>query len=311
MKAIKLRSAIGGLLLPASLPLRLRTTEESLAEQQIKQQILRREIESLADEQQILRREIEDLHGKISELRLGLLDHRSHAALVTRKLVAEANRRSRHAAQPYDIEEQRSKLSAMFPHVYPAWAKLFENARVEYESRPVTSLSVQGNPGSSAFAKFALLYAHGSVLDVGCGPQGLPVYLAGLRVDRIVGVDPLPGSDARDFEFFQSYGEFLPWPDGEFDVVISATSLDHAISLDMTLREIKRVLRPGGYFLTWVGFVPGASPYDPNDPETKPIDEYHLFHFDRSWFLDLLLKFFHLEEEFRLDNHSHFFAFST
>jgi hypothetical protein len=79
----------------------------------------------------------------------------------------------------------------------------------------------------------------------------------------------------------------------------------------MTFSEIRRVLRPGGYFVTWVGFVPGAPRYDPTSPAITAIDEFHLFHFDRTWFLDVVRKHFKVEEEFSLDAQSHFYALCT
>jgi ubiquinone/menaquinone biosynthesis C-methylase UbiE len=146
------------------------------------------------------------------------------------------------------------------------------------------------------------------VLDVGCGIQEFPSYLDGLVIDRFAGVDPLASPVERKFEFVQSFAEFLPWENKQFDVVVAATSLDHVVSLDMALSEIKRVLRPGGYFVTWVGFVEGAKPYDPARPDISPVDRFHLFHFDREWFVELMARYFTLEEEFALDVESHFFA---
>lgn len=123
------------------------------------------------------------------------------------------------------------------------------------------------------------------------------------------GVDPLASQVERKFEFVQGFAEFLPWENEEFDLVVAATSLDHVVSLDMALSETKRVLRPGGYFVTWVGFVAGAKPCDPTQPDIFPIDRFHLFHFDREWFVELMARYFTLEEEFALDFASHFFAF--
>jgi SAM-dependent methyltransferase len=208
------------------------------------------------------------------------------------------------------IHEQREALKTAFPNLFPIWGELLENARTEYEERPAANLSVEGNRSSVAFGKFLSLYAHGNLLDVGCGIQDFPSYLDGLVIDRLAGVDPLASQGKRKFEFVQGFAEFLPWADEEFDVVVAATSLDHVVSLDMVLSEIKRVLRPGGYFVTWVGFIAGAKPYDPTQSNFSPVDRFHVFHFDREWFLELMARYFTLEEEFALDFVSHFFAFS-
>jgi SAM-dependent methyltransferase len=241
------------------------------------------------------------------------LAHRAQTAKIIRNILDRRNepRQENTSAAERNrktIREQHEALKATFPHLFPIWDELFENARVEYEERPVGNLSVAGNRTSASFGKFLSLYAHGSVLDVGCGIQELPSYLDGLVIDRLAGVDPLASPVKRKFEFVQGFAEFLPWENEEFDLVVAATSLDHVVSLDMALSEIKRVLRPGGYFVTWVGFVAGAKPYDPTQPNISPIDRFHLFHFDREWFVELMARYFTLEEEFALDVESHFFA---
>ena len=43
-----------------------------------------------------------------------------------------------------------------------------------------------------------------------------------------------------------SVSEFLPYPDGFFDMVIAADTIEHTFSPSRTVREIQRVLRPGG-----------------------------------------------------------------
>ena len=242
------------------------------------------------------------------------LTHRAQTAKIIRNIVSHRNgsRRDNKPTAERDhktIHEQREVLKTAFPRLYPIWDELFENARAEYEKHPAASLSVEGNRSSAAFGKFLSLYAHGSVLDVGCGIQEFPSYLDGLVIDRLAGIDPLASQVERKFEFVQGFAEFLPWENEEFDLVVAATSLDHVVSLDMALSEIKRVLRPGGYFVTWVGFVAGAKPYDPTQPNISPIDRFHLFHFDREWFVELMARYFTLEEEFALDFESHFFAF--
>jgi SAM-dependent methyltransferase len=241
------------------------------------------------------------------------LTHRAQTAKIVRNIVSHrsGSRRDNKPTAERDhktIHEQREALKTAFPRLYPIWDELFENARAECEKHPAASLSVEGNRSSAAFGKFLSLYAHGSVLDVGCGIQEFPSYLDGLVIDRLAGVDPLASQVERKFEFVRGFAEFLPWENEEFDLVVAATSLDHVVSLDMALSEIKRVLRPGGYFVTWVGFVAGAKRYDPTQPNISPIDRFHLFHFDREWFVELVAIYFTLEEEFALDVESHFFA---
>ena len=251
----------------------------------------------------------QSLLKQVNDLQAQLLATREQtAAIVNRQHVRE--KRNARSAAPYDCEEYLNELEANFPVAFPIWKQLFDAGAAEYEARLPSSLSVTGNAGSDAFRQFLSLHIRGHVLDIGCGPQELPSYLAGHQIDRLAGIDPLPRSSKADFEFVQGFAECLPWPTDEFDTITVATSLDHVLSLDMALSEIKRVLRADGTLVMWVSFIAGAQPYDPLDPTLKPIDHFHLFHFDRGWFLELMTRYFILREEFPLDLQSHFFAFS-
>jgi hypothetical protein len=41
-----------------------------------------------------------------------------------------------------------------------------------------------------------------------------------------------------------------------------------------------------------VFFVPGANRYDPTTSDGESLDEFHLFHFDKPWFLELITERF-------------------
>lgn len=96
------------------------------------------------------------------------------------------------------------------------------------------------------------------VLEVGSGAHGLVFFLG---IDGAIGVDPLANEYRRLFPEWQSraktiaaYGESLPFEDGSFDVVISDNVIDHAESPRQIVRELARVLAPGGilYFTVHV-----------------------------------------------------------
>jgi ubiquinone/menaquinone biosynthesis C-methylase UbiE len=106
------------------------------------------------------------------------------------------------------------------------------------------------------------------LLDVGSGTGTLSI--AALerwplaRVDAIdastemvaatrAGVASLPGSDAR-FDARTAFADTLPFPDNTFDAAVSSFVLQLVPNRFRALREIRRVLRPGGRlaFVTWV-----------------------------------------------------------
>jgi SAM-dependent methyltransferase len=88
------------------------------------------------------------------------------------------------------------------------------------------------------------------VLEVGCGPGRLAERLRderGIRVtavdtsERMVALARARGIDARLGDV-----QALAFGDASFDVVIAAWMLYHVADLDHGLREMARVLRPGG-----------------------------------------------------------------
>ena len=97
-----------------------------------------------------------------------------------------------------------------------------------------------------------------AVLDVGCGGGLLAEEFAELGA-RVTGVDPSAASleTARahaqerglDIEYRPAAGEELPFADASFDAVYCCDVLEHVEDVGATVREIARVLRPGGVFL--------------------------------------------------------------
>ena len=88
------------------------------------------------------------------------------------------------------------------------------------------------------------------VLEVGCGWGELAEWIARDTGAEVVAVDLSSrmvelarerGVDARVADVQQ-----LPFADGEFDLVVAAWMLYHVPDLDGGLRELARVLRPGG-----------------------------------------------------------------
>jgi SAM-dependent methyltransferase len=90
----------------------------------------------------------------------------------------------------------------------------------------------------------------GRVVEVGSGAHGLIFYFGSKNG---IGVDPLAVSYRSLFPHWQScaatiaaIGESLPFPDESFDVVLCDNVVDHAESPSRIVRELVRILIPGG-----------------------------------------------------------------
>jgi SAM-dependent methyltransferase len=91
------------------------------------------------------------------------------------------------------------------------------------------------------------------VIEVGSGPVGLATYFS---ASRAVLVDPLHDfygsspvlSQMRNprAEYVTGKGEALPVEDGGFDLVIIENCIDHVQNMHGVMRELVRVLAPGG-----------------------------------------------------------------
>lgn len=95
------------------------------------------------------------------------------------------------------------------------------------------------------------------LLDVGCGGGFLAEEFARSGFE-VTGIDPVPATietarahasaSGLRIEYQIGSGEQLPFPEGSFDHVACCDVLEHVDDVDRVIREIARVLRPGGLF---------------------------------------------------------------
>ena len=110
--------------------------------------------------------------------------------------------------------------------------------------------------------RFAKIRPGQAVLDVGCG-TGVVALTAARAGARVTGVDLTPALVARAKEhaalagaevtFLEGDAEAIPLPDSAFDVVVSQFGHMFAPRPDVVVKEMLRVLKPGGTiaFSTW------------------------------------------------------------
>lgn len=96
------------------------------------------------------------------------------------------------------------------------------------------------------------------IIDIGCGGGFMAEALAKRSAD-VVGVDPSEGaiqaarvhatSNNLSIEYEIGQAEYLEFEDEIFDIVVCVDVLEHVESLEKTIRQISRILKPDGLFL--------------------------------------------------------------
>lgn len=95
----------------------------------------------------------------------------------------------------------------------------------------------------------------GRMLDFGCGDKPYERYFC--NVSEYVGCDiEVSGHDHTNEKVDVFYdGKHLPFGDGSFDSVLSSEVFEHIFNLESIVKELCRVLKPGGGLIVTVPFV--------------------------------------------------------
>lgn len=114
--------------------------------------------------------------------------------------------------------------------------------------------------------------------------RGLSAVVTDITDDEFVGlrsVRRLSESTGRDIRCVLGDGAYLPFEDAQFDVVFMCSTLHHVREMDRSLREICRVLKPGGVFVDM-----GEAPRHPERTEQESLvaawREKYLYHIDEK-----------------------------
>ncbi len=133
-----------------------------------------------------------------------------------------------------------------------------------------------------------------TVLDVGCqwGATSIALARAG---GRVTGVDVVPefiagarvraGEQMIDAKFKVSAAEGLPFADDSFDVVYCTNVIEHVANHQQTVRELARVLKPGGML-----YLDGPNRFSPANLASDPHYQLRLIAALPNWLGDFYVR---------------------
>jgi ubiquinone/menaquinone biosynthesis C-methylase UbiE len=130
---------------------------------------------------------------------------------------------------------------------------------------------------------------HGTVLEIGCG-EGYGIKLLAPHSNRYIAIDkylPANPENFKSVEFIQMEVPLLNGlEDNSFDVVICFQLIEHKQDDKTLLREIYRVLKPGGKLLLTT----------PNKTMSLTRNPYHMREYTTDEFRKLISSYFQIEK---------------
>ena len=100
----------------------------------------------------------------------------------------------------------------------------------------------------------------GEFIEVGCGSGAVSIYIAQKHSLNVTGTDidgvqlqlaRQKSAGITNIEFIEADATDLPFESTSFDIVLSFGVMHHISNWLVALKEINRILKPGGYFLYW------------------------------------------------------------
>ncbi|MEW6301897.1 MAG: methyltransferase domain-containing protein [Verrucomicrobiota bacterium] len=126
-----------------------------------------------------------------------------------------------------------------------------------YDSIYATRSNVWENQGRTPefiryFASLLERFPGDRLLEIGCGEGYLLAALGGREKFAIdLSLEAIVKARARtQARFSLALSERLPFPDEYFDVVTSVAVMEHFLDIGEALREVRRVLKPGGCYVS-------------------------------------------------------------
>ena len=131
-----------------------------------------------------------------------------------------------------------------------------------------------------------------TVVDIGCGAGGKSLYYASRGAKEVIGVEILEKYRAEatalaeelgladKFRFVCADAAALPFDSGTVDTVIMNDAMEHVAEPEAVLREVLRVLAPGGRL--YVNFPPIDHPFGAHLSDLIYIPWVHLFFSEKT-----------------------------
>lgn len=127
---------------------------------------------------------------------------------------------------------------------------------------------------------------HGRVLDLACGVMPYKDFLDNSNIEAYIGVDlePTEYHNAIKPDYYWD-GKKIPLDDASVNFVIATEFLEHYFDTNHILKEINRVLKPGGtFFFTVPNVWPlHESPYDYHRFTPNALEEHFKISKFSSW----------------------------